>query len=170
MHDWNETTKTHGEAIWRIIYRIVRNDADAMDCYQDVFSEAYRKSQTTSLTNLPGFLRWLAVRRSIDLKRKKLAQPAVRPISDGSLLSGSRLVEEASEASEMADRIRQELEVVPPNQAEAFWLCCIEQLTYEEAASAMGVSVSNIGVLVHRARSHLKTALADWDVRQNSNR
>lgn len=163
MQDWEQLRTEHGRAIWSIISRIVRNEADAMDCYQEVFSEAFRKSRTGEVNNVPGLLRWLAVRRSIDLQRRKKAEPQFEPISNASVVSGPTKVEGCIAFSEMVERIRDELQSIPPNQAEAFWLCCVEQMTYSEAASAMRLNADHVGVLVHRARKHLQRKLAHWN-------
>lgn len=165
MHDWEKTRTEHGEIVWSIIFRILRNDADASDCYQEVFLEAFRKVSRGQVQNLPGLLRWLAVKRAIDLARRKsldkkvvqigLAAPSVPEIGLGNPL----------EFQELVERVRNELACIPPSQAEAFWMCCIEEISYREASEVMSVTASHVGVLVSRARKHLQAKLSDWNHR-----
>jgi RNA polymerase sigma-70 factor (ECF subfamily) len=52
---------------------------------------------------------------------------------------------------------------LPPNQAEAFCLHCLEDWTYREIAGHLGISVDAVGVLVHRARKRLRERLESFD-------
>jgi len=74
---------------------------------------------------------------------------------------------EAVEASELGERLRVALTRLPPQQAQAFCLCCLDDLTHRQAASAMDVTVGAIKVLIHRARARLRevfaAAVVDWD-------
>ncbi len=57
------------------------------------------------------------------------------------------------------ERVRSELAHLPDQQAEAFWLVCVEERTYEEVAQQMDVKRNAVGVLVHRARQHMRSKL-----------
>lgn len=59
MHDWESLRAEHGGAIWRIVFKIVRDESEAADCFQNVFAKAIEKSHNQPLENPAGFLRWL---------------------------------------------------------------------------------------------------------------
>jgi RNA polymerase sigma factor (sigma-70 family) len=61
--------------------------------------------------------------------------------------------------------VRHELTKLPPRQAEAFWLACVEEMTYEDVGRQLGVDTSTVGVLVHRARLRLRAVLTDHNVK-----
>ena len=162
MHDWDEIRNSHGKMIWNTIGRILRNAEDITDCYQDVFLEAFQRSQTTTIKSMPGFLRWLAVRRALDAWRKLKSGPKVDTGQrvDGIACHGTR---EAQRMHELMETVRKELATLSVEQSECFWLCCVEGLKYREAAEVMGLEIEHVGMLVHRARKHLSQALVDWD-------
>ena len=69
--------------------------------------------------------------------------------------------------------VRRELANLPQRQAEAFWLSCVEEMTYEEVGRQLGIDASTVGVLIHRARLHLRKVLTDFrvaDPRDGGNR
>ena len=162
MQDWDEIKQRHGPDVWAVICRIVRCESDALDCYQEVFLEAFRKELANEISNLPGLLRWLAVRRAIDMLRRNRNRPKTLP-DNGALnrIIDSDTVDVSFDYEELLNRVREELRELPPKQAEAFWLCCVEQLSYRDAGAAMGQTPKHVGVLVHRARKHLRIALAE---------
>ena len=163
MRDWELIRKEVGPKVWQTIYRIVNHHSDALDCYQDVMIEAYQKDRMGGVTNLPGLLRWLAVRRSLDLLRTKNRKAhqtrSAEPIAE--LASEVENAGRAMELDELMDRLRSELGKISQNHAEAFWLCCVEQQSYEEAAAHMNTDKTNIGVWVHRAREELRVLMDD---------
>jgi DNA-directed RNA polymerase specialized sigma24 family protein len=44
MIDWDELVRHEGPAVWRTAYRIVRNGADADECFQEALLAALRVS------------------------------------------------------------------------------------------------------------------------------
>ena len=73
MVDWNEILIGHGPVVWRTVYRLLGQHADAMDCYQETFLAAYRWSERHPVGHWPAFLTSLATRRAIDRLRQARA-------------------------------------------------------------------------------------------------
>jgi RNA polymerase sigma factor (sigma-70 family) len=151
--------------VWRTVARILKRPDDALDCCQDVFAEAIERGRRKAVTNWGAFLRWLATRRAIDHLRRRnrrsgsVADPAqVRDVLPSA--------EEQVSFIELVELVRSELAFLPEQQAEAFWLVCVEQSSYEEVAQQMGVERNTVGVLVHRARQHMRTKLKSLDPMQ----
>ena len=140
--------------VWSSVYRILNDHADALDCYQEVFFEAYRQTGGRSVDDWPSLLKWLSVRRAIDGLRRRKRQDAVGRTSGDALdfVAGRDDVTDAVQLQELMDRLTSELANIPDRQAEAFWLRCVERLTYAEIARQMESDTSEIGVLIHRAR------------------
>jgi RNA polymerase sigma factor (sigma-70 family) len=65
-----------------------------------------------------------------------------------------------AEEAELSERLRAALTHLPPKQADAFCLHCLEGWSYRELAEHLDESVENIGVLIHRARATLKERIA----------
>lgn len=171
MYDWDEIRQTCGPLVWATVYRILKHHDEALDCCQEIFIEAFERSQKRLVDDWPGFLRWLAVRRALD-RLRKLRRAALRLDSQGDVASigdGPEPSEDA-EFRELVDRVRLEMARLPHRQAEAFWLCCVEETSYAETARRLGTDVNSIGVLVHRARARLRDLLADVSPTRAENR
>jgi RNA polymerase sigma-70 factor (ECF subfamily) len=70
--------------------------------------------------------------------------------------------------SEIRDRLRDCLDAVPDRQRSAFVLKEIEGLKTDEICNIMEVSVTNLGVLLHRARNHLRECLEGKGIEDSS--
>jgi RNA polymerase sigma-70 factor (ECF subfamily) len=158
---WPDIVRTHGPAVWRTIYRLLADDDDAAECYQEVFLEALKLSRTQRVDNWGGMLTTIAARRGVDRLRQRLARRQLQSMTDDldAVSHRGRLPSDGAGDAELAQRLRNALADLPPNQAEAFWLSTIEELSYAEIASRLSVSVDNVGVLLHRARATLRETL-----------
>jgi len=64
--------------------------------------------------------------------------------------------------AEAARRIRSEIERLPPNQRQVITLRDIEDWDSSEVCELLGISEANQRVLLHRARTRVRKALAGW--------
>jgi RNA polymerase sigma factor (sigma-70 family) len=99
---------------------------------------------------------------ALDRLRKRRAD-AKQVALDGdvaTLPAGSPGPEALAEWSELLERVRDELARLPGQQAEAFWLQCVEGMSQDEIGQHLGVNANAVGVLVHRARQRLRQSLA----------
>ncbi|MBS0202145.1 MAG: sigma-70 family RNA polymerase sigma factor [Planctomycetes bacterium] len=162
MEDWEEIRRQYGPIVWATVFRILRNRDQALDCCQEVFLEAFERSEEDVVRDWPAFLRWLAVRRALDrLRRVRRAAAHLSPDCDIATRARGPVPSEEAEFRELVERVRLETAKLPKRQAEAFWLCCVEETSYDEAAKQMNTDANCIGVLIHRARSRLRELLAD---------
>ncbi|WP_435021384.1 RNA polymerase sigma factor [Tundrisphaera sp. TA3] len=161
--DWPALIADHGPAVWRTVFRLLGRHADAHDCYQEVFLDAYRAAQGRAIDRWPAFLKSLATRRAIDHLRRRgrsarrLAplDPAAEPAATGFSAA------EMAEGAESLDGLRALLAGLPARQAEAFWLIGVEEMPHAEASAAMEVSPGELRVLLHRARARLRAAYSE---------
>ena len=161
MTDWSEVVQQHGPIVWRTVYRLLNNEADASDCFQDTFVSALKLSQAEAVRNWPGLLKRLATARALERLRQRYCEAArsARLAEDfrrpGKADEPSRL----AEASELAEHLRRALTDLDARQAEVFCLACLEGLDYRQIAAHMAVTVNHVGVLLHRAKSRLRERL-----------
>jgi RNA polymerase sigma factor (sigma-70 family) len=131
MEDCDEVRRKYAPLVWATVYRIVKHHDHAIDCCQEIFLEAIERSKREVVNDWPAFLRWLAVRRALDrLRRERRAATHVDPHYDVALHARGPEPCEEAEFRELAQRVRLEMALLPDRQAEAFWLCCVEQATY----------------------------------------
>ncbi len=163
MHDWQEVRRLHGATVFRAAFRILKHHDQALDCYQEVFLEAFEQCGARQVDNWAALLRWLAVRRALDrLRSERRRTNRLKADEDQSLLSGNVADPSAEiEFRELVEQVRRMTARLPDRQGEAFWLHCVEQLTYAEIAEQFGTDTNVVGILVHRARARLRKLLTD---------
>jgi RNA polymerase sigma-70 factor (ECF subfamily) len=163
MPDWQEILARDGKAAWQTAYRLLGNQADADDCFQEACLAAVRVSQRESVHNWRRLLQRLATVRALDSLRARnrawrtKSGPCWDHLPDGA----PSPLQIASEA-ELARELRQALSKIPPRQAEVFCLHCLEDWSYEEIAQQARMSLNTVGVDLHRARKRLRELLAGF--------
>jgi RNA polymerase sigma-70 factor, ECF subfamily len=164
----------HQRRAFAIALSLVRDENDARELVQDAFLRVYRG--LNSFQGGSSFFTWLyriITNLSIDLIRKPGRQLAdideARFESDESqeaefpLLSrvdGSDPVD-VVRRREIAGRLQAALDALPPYHRGVIVMREIEGLSYEEMATAMGVSKGTIMSRLFHARQKLQKALAD---------
>jgi RNA polymerase sigma factor (sigma-70 family) len=160
--DWDAIVAQHGPAVWATVLRILKHRADAQDCYQQVFLDAFRSPHPHVTQNWGALLKTIATRRAIDCLRKRISERARRKGITPSEEPGAEVAvgPASSDDLELTDVLRAGLAALPPKQATAFWLRNVEELSYAEIAVQMAVDASEVGVLLHRARASLQRHFA----------
>ena len=162
MTDWPQLVETHGPAVWSTIYRMVNNMEAARDCYQETFLAALRESQRRPIDNWAGFLKTVATRRAIDhLRRRYRHRDLFRPLTDlDQPTQRSCAVDQSMRDEQLSDELRRALATLAPRQSQAFCLRYMEDMSLGEIAARLGTPSGNVSVLINRARSRLRDALA----------
>jgi len=164
MPEWEAIVRRHSERVWQITRRVLGNEADAADCFQDVFAEAIRtidERQAETIENWEAFLCRLATCRAVDVLRRRYRTAERRQTYDVAELPAKNPPAGDLELEELRCRLRAALAQLPANQAQAFAARELDQCSYEETAERLAISVSHARVLLHRARASLRTLLAD---------
>jgi RNA polymerase sigma-70 factor (ECF subfamily) len=154
--DWERIVADHGRAVWTTVYRILKHEADAQDCYQQTFLDAFRASRQRPANNWAALLARIATRRAIDRLRERVAARNRRRAEHLARGTGNPAATSAQHVElDLTDALRAALAELPPSQATVFWLRNVEELSYAEIADQMGFSINKVGVLLHRARASL---------------
>ena len=161
MINWESVMQSEGPAVWRCSRRILGNDSDADECFQEAFLDAVNFSRRQTVTNWRALLIRLATARSIDRLRQRHRHKQREQTTDWNQLSKSDPSPlELAQAAELSERLRAALVKIPTRQAEVFCLTCLDGWSYAETAEHLGISIDSVGVTVHRARSQLRELLA----------
>jgi len=162
MIDWEDIVARHGPAVWRTVWRLLSNDADALDCYQQVFLDVVELSRRETILDWSAILRRIAINRAIDQLRARYRETSrFDSQTDASGVAGvtqdpsTRLVQ-----AETAEKLRAAIAALPPRQAEAFCLTAFDQWTYREVAQRLKIEPSAVGMLINRARKSLRESFA----------
>ena len=151
--------KEHRAAVMTVACRLLGSRADAEDAAQETFVRAWRSLGSWRRdAPLRGWLLAIAVNvcRSHGARRpghgplEEAPEPGdLRPPADGGLV-----------ADEARRAVRGAVDGLPPRQREVVLLKVFSELTHEDVAGAMGLSVGAVKAHLHQAVANLRRRLA----------
>lgn len=131
---------------------------------RDLVQEAFARLCGEDLTRLDGHVRaWLyrVVRhRAIDEHRKEHRMHSMEQAEATCCTSREPSPEGALESRESAERVASYLATLSEREQEIVRLKFQEDLSYREIGEVLGLSVSNVGFLLHMALKKLRSRLA----------
>ncbi len=158
----------HRQAVYHIVYKIVRNEETARDLVQETFMKAF--SSLASYRSEYRFSTWLykiAANCSIDYLRKKRidALSLDRPVEtkDGTVelevADYSFHPERDLERKQQRVSIEEAIDSLPPKYREVIVYRHKDDKSYEEIADLLNVPVGTVKARIFRARELLKKKL-----------
>jgi RNA polymerase sigma factor (sigma-70 family) len=162
--DWHAILNEHGRAVWNTAYRLLGNDADTSDCFQETFADALMFSKRQEVKNFRALLLRFAACRALDVLRqrnKKTTPISFEQIPDFDVpASDCPMAEiENKELGEILIKVFARLE---KDEAEIFYLRHIENFSVSEIAQTFGLKENHISVIIHRTKDKLKTLLQSY--------
>ncbi len=170
----------HGDALYRYALLRLRDATLAEEAVQETFLAALRaRDRFSGLSTERTWMVGILKHKIVDLIRK---QSREKPPADAEALD--RIEEEsfqgdgrwkngqptwqvdpsqAQERSEFREVLGECLEELPPRQGEVFAMRELDDLSSEEICKAMGITETNLWVMLHRARLRLRGCIqANW--------
>ncbi|MEG3638858.1 RNA polymerase sigma factor [Magnetococcus sp. PR-3] len=148
--------------VYHFILRHIHSTEDAEDLTQETFLEAYRNLARFQGHSL--FSTWvLGIAHNMARNFRGRAPHYKYDITDDSILDRTsdqrpNPQDYAGEAERMK-ALKQAMNALPNEQREALTLISLEELSYEEAATVAGITLSALKTRVFRARRHLRDLL-----------
>jgi RNA polymerase sigma-70 factor (ECF subfamily) len=160
MVDWDDLIRREGSAVWRTVYRLLRNRADADECFQETFLSALEVANRQPVRNWSAVLQRLATSRAIDRIRKRVRRRQYEEVAKlGQLAKAQSDPSQDAEAAELSAALRWAIGQLPARQAEVFCLHELGDWTNQEIAQQLGMTAGAVGVVLHRARQKLQELL-----------
>ena len=173
---FEELVRKYDRQIYRTAQHITQNREDAEDITQDVFFKAFQKlEQFQGNSKFSTWLVRIAVNESLMRLRKRKTSKTVSMDQDVETSEGSiprdfaewrPNPEQNYSQSELGDILRKTIAGLPPGFRTVFTLRDIENLSTEETAEALGLSVPAVKSRLLRARLQLRERLSRY-FRQN---
>ena len=166
---FSELVKHYDRRVFRMAKQITQNDDDAEDVLQETFLKAY-----THLDDFQGnskFYTWLvriAVNEALMKLRKRRSDrtvPLDEPIDTGEdemvreIAVWDENPEESYSREELGEILDQAIQGLKPAYRTVFILRDIEEMSIEETAEALGLSISAVKSRLLRARLQLREKL-----------
>ena len=146
----------------RYAQRILGDAERARDVVQDTFLRLCREDPQTLDGRLAPWLYTVCRNRSLDVRRK---EQRMTTVVDNDLQSGSAELPPDSrvEQAETTAHLASLVDTLPDNQREVIRLKFQSGLSYREIAEITGLSISNVGFLIHKAVARLRHQMARAD-------
>jgi RNA polymerase sigma-70 factor, ECF subfamily len=155
----------HSRSVFRLAYRMTRNEQDAEDVVQESFLRAYRQlGRFESRANFGTWLYRIVANCSVDLMRSKQArhdQVRGESLDAAAELPASDIPgpERLARSAEVDRRVREALGALSPLERAAFTLRHYEGRSIDEIGSTLGLGTSAAKHSVFRAVKKLRIAL-----------
>ena len=166
---FHELIRPYERRVYAMALSFLRNEADAEDAAQEAFLKAFR-----SLASFRGdakFGTWLVsitlnearsrIRHRDTIKMESLDEPADDHGQSlpALLRDWKEIPSEALERKEVRVLLQKAITALPLIYREVFQLRDIEELSVNEAAQTLGISIASVKVRLHRARMMLQKKL-----------
>ncbi|MFT7473388.1 MAG: RNA polymerase sigma-70 factor (ECF subfamily) [Verrucomicrobiales bacterium] len=160
---FNEYVVPELDVMYRVAYSITRNKTDAEDLVQDTLLRAYRAIERFDGRYPRAWL--LTIMRNAQVNRVRRKRPELMHDPDETM---ARIADESAEAadaeSQLIDKefeapIEAALAALPEKFRKVVELVDLNQLSYQEAADALGIPVGTVMSRLHRARRNIRQHL-----------
>jgi RNA polymerase sigma-70 factor (ECF subfamily) len=161
MYDWRMIVEQYGSLVWQTAYRLLADESDAADCFQETFLAALEISRRQPVRNIPALLTRLATMRAIDRLRQRIRrnrrQSDIEDCPD--MAAGTPDPLGQIQDRELAEQLVESLSQLPEQEAGVFCLRHLNGMSYRQIAKEMNIKATNAGVILHRARAKLRHML-----------
>ncbi len=149
----------HGAMVLAVCRGVLKDPSDAEDAFQATFLVLFRKAD--GLKSAGSLGSWLyrvayriAIRANAVSKRRR-----ERPIEEVTMAAEARSPGEGEIDRELLPSIHAEIDRLPDRYRASIVLCCLQGLSYEQAAHQLGLPLGTVGSRITRARELLRSRL-----------
>ena len=151
----------HRTTAYRVAYRLLSNEADALDAVQDGFINVLRNlKQFRAQSTFRTWLLRIVSHAALDLGRSRRRRDArfVDSLTDH---AGHEVtMQEAMDGAELRQLLEQALATMPEAQRQTFVLHLDGELSYQEIADTLKLPIGTVMSRLYYARQKLKELLA----------
>ena len=149
----------YGGIVWSIVRRYIKDNAEAEDLVQEVFTEIWKKAASfdPAIAAESTFVGLIARRRSIDYLRRQGRQPGFEPLA-----AAESLPQPSAENSSTAcdpEMVRSSLANLPADTRELFQLFFDDGFTHPEIAEKTGLPLGTVKTRLRRGLITLREQL-----------
>jgi len=168
-HEFHDLIRPYERSVYIMALSLLHNEADAEDAAQEAFLKAFR-----NLANFRGdskFSTWL-ISITLNEARSRLRSRKTAPmesldeppegqesVAPALLRDWREIPSEALERQEIRHLLQQAITDLPLIYREVFLLRDVEELSVNESAEALGISIASVKVRLHRARLMMQKKL-----------
>ncbi len=179
-HEFHDLIRPHERSVFVMALSLLHNEADAEDAAQEAFLKAFRN--LASFRGDSKFGTWLIsitlnearsrLRSGKTMKMESLDEAPGEQghVSPALLRDWREIPSEALERKEVRSLVQEAITDLPLIYREVFVLRDVEELSVNQSAEALGITVASVKVRLHRARMMLQKKLVPELKRMNPKR
>ncbi|HEV3031502.1 MAG TPA: sigma-70 family RNA polymerase sigma factor [Polyangia bacterium] len=172
---FEELLGRYEDKVFRLAYRILRNETDAKEILQETFVSIWRKLDTFKgdsqfgswvyrIATNAALMRLRAHRRHPEVSTEELPVGYLdnygTPMPAGE--NWSKRPDDELQSSELRSHIQAAVDALPDIYRTVFVIRDVEGLSTEETADVLGISVPTVKTRLHRARIALRDAIGGY--------
>lgn len=163
---FNQAVAEHSEGLMTYATRMLRDPVQAEDVTQDAFLALYRHLHQVPASAFRPWLYRVTRNLCLDLlRRRKFKLRVFRDVGrdedyEPTAVGTEGRPDQVAAAREAQEAIDRAISALPAKFREAFVLCELQGLSYEEAAAILGCPVKTVSTRLFRARQRFRAALS----------
>lgn len=162
----DELFRRYRQVAYRVAYRLLGNEADALDAVQDGFVNALTNvSRFRAESSFKTWLLRVVSNAALDLGRSRRRRDArigaATSADESSLIDPTPSPDAGLDRHDLRRKLDRALAVLPEPQRQTFVLHADGGLSYREVAETLGISIGTVMSRLFYARKRLKLLLAD---------
>lgn len=172
---FEDLVRRHSRRVFSTLAGILGSTDDARDATQEVFLKAFENiSKFEGRSKFSTWLISVAINTGTDLLRQRRSSESLDEVADDEgfrprqIQSWAENPEQLLAASERTDLVREAVLRLPPKYRTAVLLRDINQLSTDEAAAALGLSIPALKARLLRGRLMLRESLAPHFIRSGN--
>lgn len=154
--EYNSCVDSFSDGAFRFVLKNIKNEEDAKDIIQDVFTKLWEKADSVSFEKAKSYIFSAAYRTMLDkIKKHKPLSTETTNYLEPSHNEGYSDIQEILEKA---------IKQLPEKQKSAITLRDYEGYSYAEIAEIMEISEAQVKVNIFRARKFLKSYIGKLEV------
>jgi len=148
--------------VCKMVYQVVPDAMVAEDIAQDIFFEMWRKKEQLNInTSLRAYLRRASVNRTLNyLRNRKIKWEDDSELPN--LQSEDVSINQTLENAELQQVIEQAIDQLPERCRAVFMLSRFEELSYQEIANQLDISIKTVENQISKALKQLRITLRPY--------
>lgn len=142
------------------VHKMLKDGAAAQDVVQDTFIKLCQQDRERVEAKLKSWLFTVARNAALDVIRKRQRQTSIDDELAQAIPSGEKSPDSVVALRETLEGVERFLERLSENQQEVVRLKFQYGLSYKEIAEATGLTVGNVGFLLHSALKRLRELMS----------
>lgn len=150
--------RSYYKLVCNSIYRIIPNPVLVEDLSQDVFYELWKKRKDLKITSLKAYLNRAGRNKALNYLRDQKIQTEDFETANLTLKENYSVIHQL-ERDEMQKIINQAIETLPERCRAVFVLSRFEEMSYQEIADHLNISIKTVENQISKALKHLRNVL-----------